>query len=235
MERTRILVWDLPLRVFHWLLAASFAGAFLTAEGDGLRAVHLALGYTFLGLLAFRLLWGVVGSRHARFRAFAYGPKAVREYLGSLLARRPMHYVGHNPAGSWAIYALLALGLVVGVTGYAVQADAGGRWLEGLHEGASNALLALVIVHVAGVIVGSLAHRENLVAAMVTGRKTGRPGDGIGHARWLTAAMLIAVVGAFWSAAVAVPGLLGPDAGAAAVHASAADGEAGGPRVDDDD
>ena len=111
MERTRILVWDLPLRVFHWLLALSFAGAFLTAEAERFRDVHVVLGYTFLGLLAFRLVWGVAGSRYARFRSFLYGPRAVITYLQSLVARRPIHYVGHNPAGSWAIYAILYPGL----------------------------------------------------------------------------------------------------------------------------
>ena len=174
MERTRILVWDLPLRVFHWLLALSFAGAFLTAEAERVRDVHVVLGYTFLGLLAFRLVWGVAGSRYARFRSFLYGPRAVITYLQSLLARRPIHYVGHNPAGSWAIYAILILGVAVGASGYAVHIDAGGRWLESLHEGVSNVLLALVVIHVAGVIVGSFAHRENLVAAMLTGYKSGQ-------------------------------------------------------------
>jgi hypothetical protein len=110
MGTVRIRVWDLPLRVFHWLLALSFAGAFLASEGEGVRDLHVVLGYTVAVLVAFRLVWGVAGSRYARFRSFAFGPQAVRAYLASLLARRPLHYVGHNPAGGWAIYALLALG-----------------------------------------------------------------------------------------------------------------------------
>ena len=114
MEKTRILVWDLPLRMFHWLLVVSFAGAFLTAESERVRDMHVALGYTFVGLLAFRLVWGVVGSRYARFASFAFGPEAVLAYLGSLLTRRPDHYVGHNPAGSWVIFAIVVLGVVTG-------------------------------------------------------------------------------------------------------------------------
>jgi cytochrome b len=208
MQRTRILVWDLPVRVFHWLLAASFAGAFLTAESERVRDVHVALGYTFAGLLAFRLVWGAVGSRYARFASFAFGPAAVVAYLKSLLARRPQHHVGHNPAGSWVIYALVVLGMAIGASGYAVYDDAGGKWMESLHEGAANAMLALVIVHIAGVVVSSFAHRENLVAAMVTGYKNGSPHESIGRTRWATAVALAAAVGMFWGAALEAPSVV---------------------------
>lgn len=207
MERTRILVWDLPLRLFHWLLVVTFAGAFLTAESERVRDLHVALGYTFAGLLAFRLMWGLVGSRYARFSSFAFGPKAVLAYLGSLLTRHPVHHVGHNPAGSWVIYAIVALGIVIGASGYAVYEDLGGNWIESLHEGAANAMLALVLFHVAGVVVSSLVHRENLAAAMVTGYKSGRPSEAIAGTRWVTAVALAAVVAVLWSGLVAVPGV----------------------------
>lgn len=174
MEKTRILVWDLPLRMFHWLLAVSFAGAFLTAESERVRDLHVLLGYTFAGLLAFRLVWGLVGSRYARFRSFAFGPRAVLAYLRSLLTRQPIHYLGHNPAGSWVIFAIIVMGAVTGASGYAVYNDAGGEWIESLHEAVANAMLALAIVHVAGVAVSSYIHRENLAVAMVTGHKTVR-------------------------------------------------------------
>ena len=208
MKTSRILVWDLPLRVFHWLLAISFVGAFLTAESERLRDVHVVLGYTVVGLLAFRLLWGFLGTRHARWSSFAYGPGAVLRYLRSLLSRRPDHYVGHNPAGSWVIYFMVVLGLVAGVSGYAVYHDLGGKWTESLHEGAANTMLALVLVHVAGVVVSSLMHRENLVA--------GSPEDAIGGTRWVTAVVLAAAVAVLWTGAVEVPGLPAPPAQAAA-------------------
>ncbi|HKI65233.1 MAG TPA: cytochrome b/b6 domain-containing protein [Burkholderiales bacterium] len=176
MRKSRILVWDVPTRAFHWLLALSFLGAFLTAESERQRDVHVALGYAMLGLVAFRLVWGLVGTRYARFRSFAFGPKRLAAYLKSLLTLRPQHYLGHNPAGSWAIYALLALTVLSGATGYATYNDIGGGWLEELHEGVANTLLAVVIVHVAGVLVSSLLHRENLVRSMLTGYKTGDPG-----------------------------------------------------------
>jgi cytochrome b len=107
----RILVWDLPVRVFHWLLVASFAGAWLTAEGEQWRLLHVSLGYTVLGLVAFRLVWGVFGTRYARFSSFIRGPSAVARYLGNLMHGRPQHYTVHNPAGAVAIVALLLLGL----------------------------------------------------------------------------------------------------------------------------
>lgn len=171
MARTRVFVWDLPVRMFHWLLAASFAGAFLTAESERYRDIHVALGYTVLGLVAFRLLWAFVGTRYARLSSFAFGPLAVIDYFKSLLTFHPKHYVGHNPAGSWVIYALVVLALLAGATGYATYNDVGGHWLEEFHEGAANVMLTLVIVHIAGVLVSSFVHRENLVKAMVTGYK----------------------------------------------------------------
>ena len=175
MTRQQILVWDLPVRMFHWLLAISFAGAFLTAESERLRSVHVALGYTMLGLVGFRLLWGVLGTGYARFGAFAFGPRRVISYLKSLMTFRPEHYVGHNPAGSWVIYALLAVVLLTGTTGYVTLNDIGGDWLEELHEAVANGLLALVILHLAGVVVSSIMHRENLVRGMLSGYKSGNP------------------------------------------------------------
>jgi cytochrome b len=174
MKPPVVRVWDPAVRIFHWSLVVAFAGAFVTAESERLRDVHVLLGYTVLGLLAFRVVWAFVGSRYARLSSFAFGPRAVAAYLRSLLAFRPRHYVGHNPAGSWVIYALVLLGLVTGASGYATYNDIGGEWLEDLHEGSANAMLTLVFVHIAGVVVSSVLHRENLVKAMWTGYKLRR-------------------------------------------------------------
>ncbi len=206
MKTSKILVWDLPVRVFHWLLALSFAGAFLTAESERYRDVHVALGYTMLGLIAFRLLWAFAGSRYARLSSFAFGPRAVIAYLSSFATGRPAHYVGHNPAGSWAIYATVVLALVTGASGYAVYVAGDGSLAGSLHEAAANAMLALVIVHIAGVAVSSLLHRENLVRAMITGYKSGNPGDGIAKSRWPAAVALVCLVAVIWSAALDVSG-----------------------------
>ena len=176
MDKAKVLVWDLPTRAFHWLLALSFAGAFLTAESERYRDIHVALGYTVLALVGFRLVWGLVGTRYARFRSFAFGPRRVLTYVNSLVSGAPQHYVGHNPVGSWGIYALLALSLLAGASGYATYNEIGAHAAEEVHEALANALLFVVLVHVAGVLVSSLLHRENLVRAMLTGYKSPPPG-----------------------------------------------------------
>lgn len=198
----RILVWDLPTRLFHWLLAGTFAGAWLTADSERWIGVHTALGTTFAGLIAFRLAWGFIGSRHARFSSFVTGPGPVKRYLRSILAGRPEHHVGHNPAGGWAVLALLGLGLATAFSGYAAYNDFGGHWLEELHEGAAGAMLALVFVHVGAVLLSSLIHRENLVRAMLNGFKRGSPAEAIRRKRWIAAGALLALVAGIWTAAV---------------------------------
>jgi cytochrome b len=195
----RILVWDAPVRVFHWLMVASFATAYLSAETERWRLLHVTAGYTMAGLVVFRLLWGFVGTRHARFSAFVRGPRAVTAYLKSLLARRPAHHVGHNPAGAVAIVLLLALTAVSAVSGWSIYNEIGPEALEGLHEFSGNAMLLVVLVHVAGVIVSSRLHHENLVRAMVTGRKSGRPDEGVAHARRALAALMLVAVLGFWA------------------------------------
>jgi len=173
-----VKVWDIAVRAFHWSFALTFAGAWLTAESERYRDVHVMLGYTMLGLVAFRLLWGVVGPRHARFSNFVRGPAAIGRYLRSLLAGDPEHHLGHNPAGAVAVVLLLGLAALAGLSGWALYDGPGGEWLEETHEFLAGALLAVVGVHLAGVAVASWLHRENLVHAMLTGRKkdpAGRP------------------------------------------------------------
>lgn len=194
----RILVWDAPVRVFHWLSVLSFAGAYLSAESERWRLVHVTLGYTLVGLIAFRLIWGVVGTRYARFGNFVRGPSAVMRYVRSMLQRQPEHHIGHNPAGALAIVALLALGGLIGVTGWASYNEVGGEWISELHDLAANAMLALVGVHIAAVVLSSRMHGENLVRAMVTGYKTGALQDSARSARWLIALLIIAAVAVFW-------------------------------------
>jgi cytochrome b len=197
MSKARILVWDLPTRAFHWLLAVSFAGAFLTAESERYGDVHVMFGHTVLGLVAFRLIWGLVGTRYARFWSFAYGPRRVLTYVKSLLRRSPQHYLGHNPAASWAIFALLALSALAGASGYATYNGIGGHWMGEVHEALANMLLGVVMVHIAGVLVSSVLHRENLVGSMLNGYKHGAAG-GIRTRHRVIGAALAAAVALFW-------------------------------------
>lgn len=196
----RILVWDWPTRLGHWLMAVAFLVAYVTGESEEWRLVHVWAGGTLAGVVVFRLAWGLIGSRHARFASFLRSPSAAKDYLLGLVRGRVAHFTGHNPAGAWAILALLLLGLGAAATGWPVYQDVGGEWLEELHEGVVNAMLAVVLIHLAGVLVGSLAHRENLPRAMVTGYKLGHADEAISGARlWAVPLLLVcALFGAWW-------------------------------------
>jgi cytochrome b len=168
--KSGIRVWDPLVRVLHWSVVVSFAIAFVTAEE--VEWLHEALGYGIGGIVGLRTLWGLVGSRHARFSDFVRPPREALRYLRSLLQGRPERHIGHNPAGGLMIVALLVALLVTVVTGvFADDSGAFGHLFEETHEAIAYGMLGLIFVHVAGVIVGSLAHRENLVRAMITGRK----------------------------------------------------------------
>ena len=195
----RTLVWDAPVRVFHWLMVASFAVAWLTSDSERWQLVHITAGYTMAGLVAFRVVWGLIGTRHARFTDFVRGPGTALRYLRSLLTSRPEHHVGHNPAGGLAILAILALVALTVGAGWATYNEIGGDRFEDVHEVLANTLIALVGVHVAAVVASSLLHGENLVAAMFHGRKPVPPAEGIRSAwRSVAALMLVAVLGFWW-------------------------------------
>jgi cytochrome b len=196
--KRRILVWDAPVRLFHWLFAACFAGAWLTAESEHWRLVHVALGYTAGGLVIFRLAWGLVGTKYARFSSFVRGPDSVWRYLRGILRGHPQRHIGHNPAGAIVIVAMLALSCALTITGWATYNDVGGNWLGDVHEALASFMLALVGIHVAGVVVSSWLHRENLVGAMLSGHKSGHPDEGIRHAWRSVAAIVLASVLTFW-------------------------------------
>jgi len=198
----KILVWDWPVRLGHWLMVGGFTLAWLTGDSETFRLVHVIAGATVLGVATFRLPWGFIGSRYARFVDFVRGPAAVKDYVLSLLRLQPAHHVGHNPAGGWAIALLLGLGILTSLAGWAIYNDIGGHWLEELHEGLAATMLTIVIVHVAGVISGSLLHGENLVRAMVNGHKSGTPDAAIRSARPLAAVLLLAwvAVAGWWIA-----------------------------------
>jgi cytochrome b len=166
-----VRIWDPFVRVFHWSLVASFAVAWVTAEDW--KALHMWAGYAAGSLIALRLLWGVVGTRYARFSQFVRSPLAVAAYVRDIVTGREARYLGHNPAGGLMIVALIATMATVSVTGWMQTTDAywGVEWVEELHEAVASLMLGLVGLHVLGVMVASLRHRENLIRAMLTGRK----------------------------------------------------------------
>ncbi|MEQ1620714.1 MAG: cytochrome b/b6 domain-containing protein [Methylococcales bacterium] len=210
-----VQVWDILIRIFHWSLVASFAVAYLSSEED--NPWHIYSGYTVLGLIVFRVIWGFVGSKHARFSDFLSSPSAVVGYFKNLRSDNPTHYLGHNPAGGWMVIALLVTLFAVTLSGlklYAIEegkgplamesmqlspisaalaedddddddkkenksekenekeAEAEGEdFWEEIHEASTNIMLALIALHILGVIISSILHKEKLVKAMITGKK----------------------------------------------------------------
>lgn len=216
-----VAVWDPLVRIGHWGLVAAFFTAYIA--GDDAQTVHVWAGYTVAAIVVWRVVWGVVGSRHARFTDFVRGPGAAWAYLRGMMSGRARRHLGHNPAGGLMILALIASlagTTLTGMTLYAVEDgrgplaglvassvpvsgdapmsplghgeadededarlagarddeedehdEGGGELLEGLHKFFVYLTLGLVGVHVLGVLASSLAHAENLVRAMITGRK----------------------------------------------------------------
>ena len=184
-EPGMVRVWDPLVRIFHWGLAASFAIAFLTE--DDLLVVHVWAGYTIFGLILVRLIWGLVGPRHARWSNFVREPGEIMAYLKDAVRFRAPRYLGHNPAGGAMVVALIVSLVATGLSGLAVYgaqelsgplaplfsglSEVWAHVLEDVHEVLANLTLLLVLLHVAGVAFASLQHRENLVKAMITGMK----------------------------------------------------------------
>ena len=182
-------VWDPLVRIFHWALVLCFFTAYLSE--DDVETLHVWAGYSVAALLALRLIWGLIGSRHARFTDFVKSPGQVIQYLKDIPAGRAKRYLGHNPAGGAMIIALLiflAATVTFGMATLGADENAGplaGSWLASfnehtlkeIHEFFANGTLMLVFVHIAGVIFSSLHHRENLARAMVSARKEVRDHD----------------------------------------------------------
>jgi len=205
-----VLVWDVPTRLFHWLLAASFVGAWVTAESDEWLPVHTFLGYLMFALIGFRAIWGLIGGRYARFSSFAYSPGEGVTYLSQAIEGCAPRHIGHNPAGAQAIFLLLGLGLLTALSGLFVQ---GGEEQQGMvagwlgyglgkvvkegHEFFALLMLLVVLVHAAGVIFESWLHRENLARAMVTGQKQAKEGTPASHPHDLVGAVVLMAVVAF--------------------------------------
>lgn len=164
-------VWDLWVRIGHWLLVLSVAAAWFTRHGGD--EVHEWLGYSALAIVAIRIVWGFVGSAHARFGDFVVGPHTVLAYAGDLLKHRERHYVGHNPLGGYMVIALLLTVALTGASGWLYTTDRfwGVEWVGEAHEFIANLLLALVALHIAGVLFACVREGQNLVAAMIHGRK----------------------------------------------------------------
>lgn len=200
-----VVVWDIFVRTFHWILVILVGIAFLTGDDDSL--LHVYTGYAILLLIALRLIWGMIGSKHARFVNFICTPTAALDYLKGMLHGTSRRYLGHNPAAAWMVMVLIVLLLLVNATGYLAQpvkgsgaevsassvlsfvgsawADdddhdrdrkksSGSKFWEELHEAGAGLLLGLIVLHILGALASSVLHRENLVGAMISGKKIKR-------------------------------------------------------------
>jgi len=184
-SQAMVKVWDPLVRSFHWILVIAFFTAYFTE--DDFLSVHVFAGYSVLGLILFRLLWGLVGTRYARFSSFVTRPRIAWQYLKDTLFFRAKRYLGHNPAGAAMIVLLLLSLLLTTLTGLAIYGasesagplagwlgnigETGEDVIKEVHEFFANFSVVLVVIHVGGVIFESLAHRENLVRAMFNGYK----------------------------------------------------------------
>ena len=193
-----VKVWDPLVRAGHWLLVAGFFIAWIT--DDDLELLHTWAGYLVGGIVAWRLVWGLIGTRHARFTDFVFSPATVMRYAKSMFTRHPIHYLGHNPLGGYMVLALLLMLSLTTWTGLELYAsegkgplatdshaltqafanggdrkkrinDAGEELWEELHEVCANLTMILIVFHIAGVLLSSLIHRENLIAGMISGYK----------------------------------------------------------------
>jgi len=166
-----IAVWDLPLRLWHWALAICVLAAWFTPTVYD--RLHRIVGYTVLGLLAFRLVWGFLGSRYSRFRMVGVRLRAAPGYLWNLRRGMTGRYIGLNPAGTLMLVALLASLAVSTITGVmsVTVTFFGVWWVEDTHHYSSDAVIVLVVLHVVGVVLMGILQRENLIRAMITGRK----------------------------------------------------------------
>ncbi|MEI7728972.1 MAG: cytochrome b/b6 domain-containing protein [Verrucomicrobiota bacterium] len=193
------LIWDLPTRLFHWLLTAGFIAAallaFLSGEKSRLFPYHAVIGLALTLLVVLRMIWGLMGTRYARFTAFLFGPRAVLVYLKEAFTGGGLRHLGHTPGSAYAIFAMLALMLGISITG--ILLSRGHEAFKEAHEVMSFAMIAVVVAHVIGVAFHSIRHRENITLSMVNGRKVCDPAHGIAAARPIVAIVFLGLLSAW--------------------------------------
>ncbi|GAA0685133.1 cytochrome b/b6 domain-containing protein [Marinobacterium maritimum] len=171
-----VKVWDPFVRLFHWALVVCFTVAWLSA--DEWQDLHELAGYTVAALVVFRVIWGLFGTRYARFSQFVRSPEKVISYLKAIGNGQEVRHIGHNPAGGMMVLMLLGSLALLTLSGWlGTDLFWGEDWIEEVHELMGNLLLLLVALHLGGVVLASLRHRESLVKSMVTGRKRAPSGS----------------------------------------------------------
>ena len=197
----QILVYDLPTRLFHWLFAGFFITAFAIAnlvDDESARfSLHMLAGLGMVFVVALRLVWSLVGTRHARLTDLALNPMQLLGYFKGMFSAGGKRWLGHNPASSWAAVAMVGLALGLGTTGYLMAAGGENDALKEVHELMANAFLVVVLLHLGGVVAHVLRHRDRLQATMVTGRKPAAADQPAVRARPVAGLAFVALTGLF--------------------------------------
>lgn len=196
----RMMSWDAVVMVSHWLLAICFVGAVITQDSEKYRLLHVTMGYTMFGLVAFRLVWGFIGGKYARFNSIYPRIKKVIEYLKSLFTAEPQAFIGFHAIGFLAAYLLLAVILMVTISGYIVYEELGPDLFEDLHETLGNLLIAIVVIHIGGVVINAGIQKVKLAMSTEQTGAAKRVAASIERSRpykWMAALIILAVT-YFW-------------------------------------
>lgn len=198
----KIKVYDLPIRIFHWLFAGLFLGAFIIAkvldDESPTYPVHMLMGITLALIIILRLIWGFVGSRYAKFTSFALNPTKLLLYVRQLFTGKTTRTHGHNPASSWAALVMMLLALGLAVTGYLMASGGDKRSLKEIHELLANAFIIIAVLHVAGVVFHSMRHKDWIGLSMINGKKLEVPGEvGIQESHIGVALLFLVITSAF--------------------------------------
>lgn len=176
-----VLIYDLPTRILHWTFAILFISAFAIAkvvdDESSVFVYHMFAGLTLSFVVILRLVWGFIGSKHSRFSDFSLRPKDLKSYFMHFFTGEKLKWSGHNPASSWAAILMFILALGLGVTGYLMTSGGGKEIFEDLHELLANSFVVVVALHVGGIILHSLRHRDNIGFSMIDGHKQDVPSD----------------------------------------------------------
>ncbi len=194
--RKRMLAWDSPIFFTHWLLAFCFVGAIVTQESEKFRLVHVTLGYTMLGIVGFRLIWGFIGSKYARFTTIKPRFLRVRENIQAILSGNKEFSIGLNAIGFVAAYLLMALVLLVSASGYLVFNEIGPELISEIHELIGNLLITVVVVHVGSIVLNAIYQRLQKANTEVA-TKIGVLAQRARPYKWVSIIILLIVIN-FW-------------------------------------
>ena len=194
--RKRMLVWDSPVFFTHWLLAICFLGAILTQESEKFRLVHVTMGYTMLGIVGFRVIWGFIGSKYARFTTIKPRFLRVRENIQAILSGNKEFSIGLNAVGFVAAYLLMGLVLLVSATGYLVFNEIGPELISEIHELVGNLIIAVVVVHVGSIVLNAIYQRLQKTNGEVA-KSVGVLAQRARPYKWVTIIILLVVI-YFW-------------------------------------